>query len=124
MTRSDGKYMSSRVSTSANAVLGMEDLSAEKGPAEYTEIATKLGTNATYFQSVRNKLIGTCLQRNPMHPYWDVSRYVANFERGLKSAWLSYLVGNETSHIYVTEEQDDDTKEDSDTTNTEQRFEL
>ena len=93
--------MSSRVSTSANTVLGMEDLNAKDGIKQYIEIATKLGTNTTYFQSKRNKLISSCLQKNPMHPYWDVERYVANFEKGLRLAWETYLAGDEVEHIIV-----------------------
>eukprot|EP00957_Ditylum_brightwellii_P043297 3281311-Ditylum_brightwellii.AAC.1 len=42
VTRSDGDDMSSRVSTSANIVLGLEDLNAYAGVEEYERIAIKL----------------------------------------------------------------------------------
>ena len=74
VTRSDGDDMSSRVTTSANVVLGLEELNAPGGTAEYEDIAIRLGTNRTWFRSVRTRLIDTCLQKDPMHPYWDVAR--------------------------------------------------
>lgn len=104
VTRSDGDDMSSLVSTSANSVLDMEDLNARDGISDYIKIATKLGNNSTYFESTRNKLIDTCLQTNPMHPYWDVKRYVNGFQQALESAWLKYLSGERPSHITVVEE--------------------
>ena len=97
--------MSSRVSTSANTILGMEDLNAKDGVKQYIKVATKLGTNTTYFQTMRNKLISSCLQKNPMHPYWDVERYVANFENALHFAWQSYLAGNEVKDIIVDDDR-------------------
>ena len=106
--------MSSRVTTSANIVLGLDDMNAAD-IGVYIDIATKLGIDVAYFSSVRAKLIRTSLQRNPMHPYWDVERYVQNFERGLKLAWSVYLSGNDVSHIYVLEEEK---------TNAEERTEL
>jgi len=101
VTRSDGLDMSSRVSTSANVVLCLEELNAYDGPSQYVEIATKLGTNKDYFQAIRNKLIGTCLQREPMHPYWDVARYVFNFSEGIVKAFETFIYGNEVSHIEI-----------------------
>ena len=103
VTRADGDDMSSRVSTSANVVLGMADLNAVKGVSEYEEIAIKLGTNPKYYQSKRKKLIDSCLQKNPMHPYWDVPRYVKSFENGLRQAWDQYLSGEPNTHITITE---------------------
>lgn len=103
VTRSDGQDMCSRVTTSANIVLGMEQLNAYGGSSEYEEIAIRLGTNATYFKQVRTHLINTCLQRNPMHPYWDVARYVKNFEAGLEAAWSLFLEGKPPEHIIVSE---------------------
>ena len=82
----------------------MEDLNARDGISDYIKIATKLGNNSTYFESTRNKLIDTCLQTNPMHPYWDVKRYVNGFQQALESAWLKYLSGERPSHITVVEE--------------------
>ena len=108
VTRSDGDDMSSRVSTSANIVLEMSDLNAVDGVSQYVEIATKLGTDSEYYSSIRTKLIDSCLQKNPLHPYWDVPRYTRNFETGLKHAWEQYLSGKPKQHIYVKES--DETK--------------
>jgi protein O-GlcNAc transferase len=71
VTRSDGDDMSSRVTTSANLVLGLEELNAYGGPAQYEAIAIELGNNRSKYEDVRRRLISTALQRNPMHPYWD-----------------------------------------------------
>jgi len=103
VTRSDGDDMSSRVSTSANVILEMSDLNAVDGVSQYVEIATKLGTDSKYYSSKRTKLIDSCLQQNPLHPYWDVPRYTRNFETGLKHAWEQYLSGKPKQHIYVKE---------------------
>lgn len=105
VTRSDGDDMCSRVSTSANLVLGLEELNAYNGPEHYEEIAIAIGTNITMYHNVRNKLIGTALQRNPMHPYWDVPRYVKNFETGLTMAWEQYLAGLPPDHITIEESE-------------------
>jgi protein O-GlcNAc transferase len=107
VTRSDGLEMASRVTTSANIVLGFNNtLNAYGGPAHYEEIAIQLGTNMSLYQQVRTQLVESCLQRNPMHPYWDVPRYVRNFETGLKEAWKSFLEGTTPQHIYVHESDD------------------
>lgn len=103
VTRSDGDDMSSRVSTSANTVLGLEELNAKNGPRHYEDIAIDLGRNPAKLEKLRNKLIGTALQRNPMHPYWDVPRYVRNFETGLSIAWERYLSGRPLEHITIEE---------------------
>jgi len=94
--------MSSRVSTSANKVLGLAELNAN-GINHYEEIAIRLGTDEPWFNSIRTRLIKTCLQRNPLHPYWDVPRYVKNFERGLRMVWDAFLDGSPTNHIEVLE---------------------
>jgi protein O-GlcNAc transferase len=103
VTRSDGDDMSSRVTTSANKVLGLNFLNAD-GVKEYEDIAIRIGNDKRWFDSIRLKLIDTCLQRDPMHPYWDVPRYVKNFERGLEMAWGSFLKGGATIHIQVPED--------------------
>lgn len=103
VTRSDGDDMSSRVTTSANLVLGLEDLNAYHGPSQYEDVAIRLGTDLDFYQSLRTKLIETALQRNPMHPYWDVARYVKNFEVGLTTAWNLYLNGQPPEHIFIQE---------------------
>jgi protein O-GlcNAc transferase len=105
VSRSDGDDMSSRVTTSANIVLGLDELNAN-GRVEYEDIAIRLGNDKSWFGSIRAKLINTCLQRNPMHPYWDVPRYVKNFERGLTIAWKSFLDGSPMNHIEVLEDDD------------------
>ncbi len=97
--------MSSRVSTSANVVLGLEELNAYGGIEEYEAIAIRMGTDKGWFASIRTKLIETCLQKNPMHPYWDVPRYVSNFQNGLKDVWSNFLAGNEIDHMEVKEER-------------------
>jgi len=104
VTRSDGDDMSSRVSTSANVVLGLEELNAYRGIEEYETIAIRLGIDKDWFVYIRTKLIETCLQKNPMHPYWDVPRYVNNFQNGLRKIWDNFLRGNEIDHVEVTEE--------------------
>jgi protein O-GlcNAc transferase len=104
VTRSDGYEMASRVSTSANIVLGFNDsLNAYGGPPHYEEIAIALGRNKTFFDGIRNHLVDTARQRNPMHPYWDVPRYVRNFEEGVRQAWNIFLAGDHPRHIEVTE---------------------
>ena len=104
VTRSDGDDMCSRVSTSANSVLGLEKhLNAYEGPTQYEDLAIELGKNKDLFSSIRKQLIDTCLQRNPMHPYWDVGRYVKNFEVGMNMAWDRYLKGEAPEHLYVEE---------------------
>lgn len=107
VTRSDGTDMSSRVTTSANIVLGLEkDTNAYGGSREYEDMAIRIAKNATKYHEIRNALIQTALQRNPMHPYWDVARYVKNFESGLKSAWTIFLEGKSPQHIYVEETEE------------------
>ena len=104
VTRADGDDMASRVSTSANSVLGLEELNAHQGIEEYENIAIRLGTDKDWFASIRTKLIQTCLQKNPMHPYWDVPRYVSNFQNGLKEIWANFLRGGPLDHVDVNEE--------------------
>jgi len=103
VTRSDGKDMCSRVTTSSNIILGLAELNAYEGPKQYEDIAIELGNNATFHKQIRTKLIDTCLQRNPMHPYWDVARYVKNFEAGLEMAWERFIQGKRPEHIYIKE---------------------
>ena len=103
VTRSDGDDMASRVTTSANKVLGLEELNAN-GIADYEKVAIRLGKDSNWFKSIRTHLISTCLQRDPMHPYWDVPRYVKNFERGLTMAWEVFLSGEPIDHIQVPDD--------------------
>lgn len=103
VTRSDGDDMSSRVTTSANTVLGLKELNAYDGPRQYEDIAIRIGTDQKFYQETRTKLIDSCLQRNPMHPYWDVARYVKNFEAGLRTAWEFFLDGKQPQHILIEE---------------------
>jgi len=106
VTRSDGDDMSSRVSTSANVVLGLDELNACRGSTEYEDIAIRLGKDTSWFNTIRTKLINTCLQTNPMHPYWDVPRYVSNFESGLRMIWNKFLSGETIDHVHIVEEED------------------
>ncbi|CAB9515534.1 peptide N-acetylglucosaminyltransferase 110 kDa subunit [Seminavis robusta] len=104
VTRSDGDDMCSRVSTSANIVLGLDEyMNAYEGPTDYENKAIALGNNPELFQSIRKKLIDTCLQRNPMHPYWDVARYLKNIEVGLTMAWERFLRGDPPEHLEIEE---------------------
>ena len=103
VTRSDGVELSSRVTTSANVVLGLSELNGN-GISEYVQIATKLGLDKNYFNDVRRKLIRTCLQRNPYHPYWDTRRYTKNLERGFEMIWKRYMAGLKANHVTVIED--------------------
>lgn len=105
VTRSDGDDMSSRVSTSANIVLGLDHLNAYEGPRQYEDIAIQLGRDKELYKTTRTKIVDSCLQRNPMHPYWDVARYVKNFEAGLSSTWKIFMDGRSPEHIYVQESE-------------------
>ena len=89
--------------TSANIVLGLDELNAYEGPRHYEDIAIELGNNATKFRNTRRKLIGTSLQTNPMHPYWDARRYAKNLESGLMAAWKRFLAGEKPGTIEVVE---------------------
>lgn len=103
VTRSDGDDMSSRVSTSANIVLDLTHLNAGDGPAEYEDIAIRLAKEKDLFAETRGRLIASTKKRNPMHPYWDVGRYVGNFETALRSVWENFLKGGPPNHIFVEE---------------------
>jgi len=105
VTRSDGEDMSSRVTTSANKVLGLDELNAYGGPNHYEDIAIGLATNPTKFHEIRTKLVNTALQRNPMHPYWDAARYTRNLENGLYQAWDRFLSGQDPEEITVVESE-------------------
>mmetsp|Transcript_9801 Transcript_9801/g.20784 ORF Transcript_9801/g.20784 Transcript_9801/m.20784 type:complete len:809 (+) Transcript_9801:110-2536(+) len=103
VTRSDGDDMSSRVTTSANIVLGLEELNAHGGTRHYEDIAIELGNNRIKYNDVRRRLIDTALQTNPMHPYWDAPRYAKNLESGLIAAWDRFLSGEEPGTIEIVE---------------------
>jgi protein O-GlcNAc transferase len=106
VTRSDGDDMSSRVTTSSNVVLGLEELNAYDGPRHYEDIAIELGKNRSKFEDTRNRLIDTALQRNPMHPYWDAPRYAKNLESGWFQAWERFLSGQDPEDIIVVESEE------------------
>lgn len=106
ITRSDGEDMSSRVTTSANVVLGLEELNAYEGPRHYEDIAIDLGNNRTKYKDVRRRLVDSALQRNPMHPYWDAHRYTRGIEAGLFQAWDRFLSGLPPEEITVVEPAD------------------
>ena len=96
--------MSSRVTTSANVVLGLEELNVYDGAREYERIAVRLGIDEAWFESMRARLVETCPRKNPMHEYWDTPRYVRDFERGLKMDWDNYLDGKDIDHVIVSED--------------------
>ena len=98
--------MSSRVTTSSNVVLGLEELNAYEGPRQYEDIAIDLGNNRVKFDDVRKRLIDTALQRNPMHPYWDAPRYAKNLENGWFQAWERFLTGQEPVDITIVETEE------------------
>lgn len=106
VTRSDGPDMSARVTTSANEVLGLaEHLNAVEGTKQYEDMAIALAQNGELFHDLRTRLIDTALQRNPMHPYWDVARYVKNFEAGLTMAWERFMAGQPPEHLFIQESE-------------------
>jgi len=107
VTRSDGDDMASRVSTSANVVLGLDELNAYGGVEEYVDIAVRLGEDGEWFEGVRERLIDTCRMREPMHPYWDVERYVEDIEGLFGMAWERYLSGKEIQHLSLKVEEED-----------------
>ena len=100
VTRSDGDHMAARVTTSANSVLGIPELNGN-GVIEYEGIAVKLAKNFSFYASIREHLIDTCLQTEPMHRFWDVKRYTKDFEMGLELAFNNYMAGASPSHIFV-----------------------
>jgi hypothetical protein len=92
--------------TSANIVLGLEELNAYDGIKQYEDIAIELGTKPSKYKKIRRRLIDTALQTNPMHPYWDAARYVKNLEAGLIIAWERFLSGQEPGIIDVVESEE------------------
>jgi len=100
VTRSDGDHMVARVTTSANIVLGILELNGN-GALEYESIAIKLAENFSFYTSIREHLIDTCLQTEPMHRFWDVKRYTKDLEEGLEIAFNNYMAGGSSAHIFV-----------------------
>lgn len=100
VTRSDGDHMAARVTTSSNIILGIPQLNGNS-VSEYESIAVKLATNITFYTSIRAHLIDTCLQVEPMHPFWDVQRYTKDLETGLETAFDLFVSGNQPAHIFV-----------------------
>lgn len=100
VTRSDGDHMAARVTTSSNIILGIPQLNGN-GVSEYENIAIKLATNLTFYTSIRKHLIDTCLQVEPLHPFWDVQQYTKDLEYGLEAAFDLFLSANEPAHIFV-----------------------
>jgi len=104
VTRSDLRHMSARVTTSANIVLGVDDLNGY-GLRGYADIAVKLGTDEGYYNSIRRRLVDTALMTEPaMHPFWDVKNYVKNFQIGLEMVWRRYIEDElPSSHIRISD---------------------
>jgi protein O-GlcNAc transferase len=98
--------MSSRVTTSGNIVLGLEELNAYNGPKHYEDIAIDFGIRRSKYEDVRRRLVDTALQRNPMHPYWDAPRYTSSLQQGVLMAWERFLSGQAPDHITVVESEE------------------
>lgn len=104
ITRSDGKDMASRVTTSANILIGLDQYLNAPSIQNYVTKAVTLAKNSTLLEEVRSKLIESALKKNPMHPYWDMLRYVRNLEKGWFEAWKTYVDGKPKSHIYIKDD--------------------
>lgn len=64
------------------------------------------------YTRTRTALVKSCLQTQPlMHPFWDVARYVRNFERGLSEAFRRYIHDEKWDHIEVIDNDDNETDE-------------
>mmetsp|Transcript_57887 Transcript_57887/g.69032 ORF Transcript_57887/g.69032 Transcript_57887/m.69032 type:complete len:533 (+) Transcript_57887:1-1599(+) len=110
VTRSDGQDMASRVTTSANIVLGLDQYLNAMGWNDYADKAIAIANNQTLFASVREALIASALQTNPMHPFWDMKRYVKNLQKGFQKAWQFYIDGEEFENIDVLDDEDERVK--------------
>ena len=104
ITRTDGKDMASRVTTSANILIGLDQYLNAPSIQNYVTKAVTLAKNSTLLEEVRSKLIESALKKNPMHPYWDMLRYVRNLEKGWFEAWKAYIDGKPKSHIYIKDD--------------------
>ena len=93
--------MGGRVGVSILTTLGLPELVAEDD-AEYSKIAIRLGKNQTYYTSIRSRLVHTCLQK-PSNPYWDMSGYVRNLERGFQAIWNLFISGGGFRNVIVKE---------------------
>ena len=65
--------ISGRVGQSMLTALGLQELVASD-QVEYEEIAIKFGLNRSFYVQERDKLVATCLKKDPPHPYWDLQR--------------------------------------------------
>ena len=102
VTRSDLQHMAARVTASANIVLDIEEMNSN-GIQEYIENAVRMAHDSELYSSVRNRLVESALMENPMHPFWDVEKYVKNFETGLALAFRRYVEGSDATHIRVAD---------------------
>ena len=75
ITYGNGSEMSSRTAASMLRVLGVEDLIAYS-QEEYDEISIRIGSNRTFFEGLRNRLVDAAEARNPRNPLWDLKRCV------------------------------------------------
>lgn len=96
------KDMSGRVGCSINTALGLTEMIAEDD-GQYLRTAVELATNRSFWLGIRTRLVHTCLQVHPRHPFWDLARYVRNMEKGFEEAWFNYLSGARVRHIFIKE---------------------
>lgn len=101
----NSRFMSGRVSASVLTAIGLPEL-ITADIEEYGKLTRELAVNATLFQSIRDKLVRSCLQKKPRNAYWDLERYVRNMERGFDEAYYNFMSGNGPRHIYVSEDND------------------
>ena len=96
-------FMSGRVSASVLTAIGMPELITEN-IEEYGKLSKELALNTTFYNSIREKLVKTCLARKPRNPYWDMERYVRNLEKGYDEAYYNFMSGNQPRHIFISED--------------------
>lgn len=65
--------ISGRVGQSMLTAVGMPELIAYN-QNQYDQIAIELGLNRSFYVAERDKLVESCLQKDPPHPYWDLKR--------------------------------------------------
>mmetsp|Transcript_20598 Transcript_20598/g.28377 ORF Transcript_20598/g.28377 Transcript_20598/m.28377 type:complete len:270 (-) Transcript_20598:21-830(-) len=96
--------MSGRVGNSVLTTLGLSEMIAMDDEA-YLNTAIILANDQSFYKSIRNRLVDTCLMKKPKrHVFWDLQRYVKNLEKGLEEAWFNFLVGAVPRHIFVKDD--------------------
>ena len=74
ITMNDATEMSSRVGASILTAIGVTEL-ITTNMNDYKDLGLQLGLDKVFYKSIRNKLIDSCLAKNPRNPYWDIHRY-------------------------------------------------